>query len=74
MPSESLPFLGRHWLGLAGLLLGCAVRAAGMEFDGFTEPYHDIEVAAAEMGLIAAIEVKEGDNVVSGQLLADRAP
>lgn len=57
------------WIALAGLLFSGAVQAADLEFDAFTEPYQDIEVAAAEMGLIAKIEVKEGDSVVAGQLL-----
>lgn len=38
--------------------------------EAFTEPYRDIDVAAAEMGVIAQIHVKEGERVQAGQLLA----
>ena len=40
------------------------------EIDGFTEPYRDIEVAAGEMGRIIHLNVREGDRVKVGQLLA----
>lgn len=58
-----------YWLVFAALV-GQPVRAGGVEIDGFTEPYYDIEVAAAEVGIIDEIAVKEGDQVVVGQLLA----
>ena len=45
--------------------------AAGNEpIEGFTEPFHDIDVAAAEMGVLTKIHVVEGDRVRAGQLLA----
>ncbi len=37
---------------------------------GFTEPYADINMAAAEMGTLAAVLVKEGHVVKAGDLLA----
>lgn len=37
---------------------------------GFTEPYADIELAAAEMGTLSEVQVREGDQVTAGQLLA----
>lgn len=37
---------------------------------GFTEPYADIETAAAEMGTLAEVTVREGDLVTAGQLIA----
>ena len=40
------------------------------EIDGFTEPYRDIDVAAAEMGRVIRLEVREGDRVVVGQVVA----
>ena len=40
------------------------------EYDGFTEPKYDLLVAASEMGRIQSIEVKIGDHVKKGQLLA----
>ena len=40
------------------------------EYDGFTEPKYDLLVAASEMGRIQSIEVKIGDQVKQGQLLA----
>lgn len=51
------------------LLFGLTSTAAGIEVEGFTEPYRDIDVAAAETGLLEAVEVKEGDRVKAGQLL-----
>jgi RND family efflux transporter MFP subunit len=70
MRSDSLLHRRVRGVVLVGLLLGSAAHAAGLEFDGFTEPYHDIDVAAAEMGVLAKIAVKEGDSVSAGQLLA----
>ncbi len=55
------------------LLLGCWLCANSVfatEVDGFTEPYRDCDVAAAEMGRIERLYVKEGDRVKAGQLLA----
>lgn len=39
------------------------------EIQGFTEPYQDIDVAAAEPGVIESIDVKEGDRVKADQIL-----
>jgi RND family efflux transporter MFP subunit len=38
---------------------------------GFTEPYHSIDVAAAETGTLAQISVSEGDQIASGDVLAN---
>lgn len=63
----------RH-LVILSLLLSFAITsahgAAEPEIEGFTEPFADIELAASEMGILAAIDVKEGDIVEAGQLLA----
>lgn len=40
------------------------------EIEGLTEPFKQIDLAPAESGLIAAIEVEEGETVRRGQLLA----
>ncbi len=58
-----------HLLAIAGLLTAVPAAVA-LEVDGFTEPYRDIDVAASEAGLLERIEVKEGDRVTAGQLLA----
>lgn len=39
--------------------------------EGFTEPYADINMAAAEMGTLSRVEVKDGDEVRVGQVLAN---
>ena len=39
--------------------------------EGFTEPYADINMAAAEMGTLSRVDVKDGDIVTAGQLLAN---
>lgn len=48
---------------------GASLAMAG-SFEGFTEPYRTIEVAAAEMGTVAKLMVHEGDRVSRGQPLA----
>lgn len=48
-------------------------QSAGQDFSaisGFTEPYRSIEIAAAEMGTIAQIEVVEGQQIEAGAILA----
>lgn len=39
--------------------------------EGFTEPYADINIAAAEMGTLARVVVKDGEQVRVGQLIAN---
>ena len=51
-------------------LAGGVHMAVAREIDGFTEPYRDIDVAAPEMGQIDRLEVREGDRVKAGQVLA----
>ena len=41
------------------------------KIEGFTKPYADINMAAAEMGTLANVAVKDGDVVKSGQLIAN---
>lgn len=55
----------------AVLLLNLANTGYAANFvEGFTEPYRDVDIAAGEMGTLAAIEVKEGDRVTAGQIVA----
>ena len=49
------------------LALSCAGRAAGIE--GFTEPYRKIDIGPSEPGLLAHINVHEGDAVEAGQVV-----
>lgn len=56
-------------LALTVLLMTTTV-ASGSEVDGFTEPFRTVEVAAVETGTIKSIEVKEGQRVSTGQVLA----
>ncbi|MEZ6129752.1 MAG: efflux RND transporter periplasmic adaptor subunit [Planctomycetaceae bacterium] len=44
--------------------------ASGL-IEGFTEPYADINLAAAEMGTLADVSVRDGDEVTRGQLIAE---
>jgi len=44
--------------------------AASEPIDGFTEPYRTVEVASAEVGIIVKINVREGETVKRGQVLA----
>lgn len=52
---------------LAASLWAGSLSAA--EIEGFTEPYRDLEVAASDTGIMASIEVKEGDRVQKDQIL-----
>jgi RND family efflux transporter MFP subunit len=45
-------------------------RQASSLIEGFTEPYADINVAAAEMGTLSSVSVRDGDEVRAGQLIA----
>lgn len=47
-----------------------AERQSSTLIEGFTEPYADINVAAAEMGTLASVSVRDGDEVQAGQLIA----
>jgi RND family efflux transporter MFP subunit len=51
-------------------LASFALESRALDIDGFTEPYRDIDVGAPEMGQIIALEVREGDRVTKGQVLA----
>lgn len=57
-------------LSVALLVALSTVPAMADDFEGFTEPYRKINVAAAEIGIIADILVREGDRVQAGQPLA----
>ena len=55
-------------IGIAALLFSAV--ADGASFDGFTEPFRKIDVAASETGTVAQLLVHEGDRVTKGQVLA----
>ena len=52
------------------LVASAAARAAGLDLEGFTEPFRTINVAADESGIIEELLVCEGDKVECGQRLA----
>ncbi|MHB8974748.1 MAG: efflux RND transporter periplasmic adaptor subunit [Pirellulaceae bacterium] len=52
------------------VLAAVASQSPSAEIEGFTEPYRDIDVAASEMGRVISLEVREGDRVTTGRLLA----
>ena len=43
--------------------------APTMVYEGFTEPHHDIMVAATEIGRLESLEVRVGDRVQAGQVI-----
>jgi RND family efflux transporter MFP subunit len=49
--------------------LACTTLQSG-EIATFVEPYRDIDVAGAEMGTLAYLNIREGDYVTGGQVLA----
>jgi len=61
-------FTQYYFLVLFGVITCSA--AAGQEIKTFIEPSRDIELSATEMGTIAYINVKEGDPISSGSVLA----
>ncbi len=42
---------------------------AALVYDGFTQPLHDIMVAASDIGILRSLDVKIGDRVEKGQVL-----
>jgi len=63
-----LPPVQPAFLLLAALLL--LPTAYAQPYDGFTEPDQEIKVAAPEIGVLATLNVKEGQTVKQGQVLA----
>lgn len=58
-------------IGLAVCCVPASAPAAGaVEVNGFTEPYATIDLASAEVGVVAELHVHEGETVTKGQLLA----
>lgn len=55
---------------VASATLLAAAAACGITFDGFTEPFRKIEVAASETGTVGQLLVHEGDRATKGQALA----
>lgn len=58
------------WICASLLVVLPLVSAAAQTYEGFTEPYRTINVAAAETGIVAELLVREGDHVQAGQPLA----
>lgn len=61
---------GKRSICAALLFALISTPAAAENYEGFTEPYRTINVAAAETGIIAELLVREGDRVQAGQPLA----
>jgi membrane fusion protein, multidrug efflux system len=64
--ARRMAFLATFW----ALATVCAPACPAASFEGFTEPYRKIDVAAPETGTVAKLMVREGDRVVRGQSLA----
>lgn len=60
----------RYFVILTFLACGSTAAYAAGEIEGFTEPYRRLQVAAAEPGVIEALEVQEGSRVTVGQPVA----
>ncbi len=54
-------------LWITAILSVSLMQAA--EFDGFTEPFREIDIASPEPGIIVQITVREGETVRVGQVL-----
>ena len=56
---------------LAILVIGSLASVTlGDDTAAFTEPYRDVELSVSEMGTLSHVDVKEGDQVSLGQVLA----
>lgn len=55
--------------GLLLLVLLGANRVEGKRFEGFTEPYQTIDVAAAENGIVQQVRVELGQTLKKGEVL-----
>lgn len=63
-------------IGMASLLIGCAVTLPARAAECLIEPTQMVEVASAVPGLVSSVNVRRGDRVKKGQVLAtldDRA-
>lgn len=60
----------QRW-GLCATLAACLLTSSlsAAEIEGFTEPYRDLDVASTDTGIVALINVKEGDLVQKDQVL-----
>lgn len=63
------------WLLVTLCLLSAASRHAHgadavLQFDGFVEPWEDVEVAALEIGNLQEVSVRVGDRVEAGDVIA----
>jgi RND family efflux transporter MFP subunit len=57
-------------LAITAWLVNNAAPASASQLDGFTEPYRTVNVGTAEVGIIESLDVREGDVVKQGQVLA----
>jgi len=73
-PASVAPLPAKHRLVIATIACAAfatvAAPAPANEIDGFTEPYRSVDVAATEIGIVAELNVREGDTVRKGQVLA----
>lgn len=66
------PIRSRYCLVFAGVVNAMMVTVAlGEVPEGFTEPFRQIDIAAAEAGIIDTIQVSEGDQVRAKQIVAE---
>lgn len=68
--SQSAAHSALRWpVVLTGLAIALSCSSDAAEITAYTEPSHDIDVAAAESGTLVRIQVQEGDVVTAGQIL-----
>ncbi len=60
---------GLRTLAFLAVLLPLS-SAAGVEIEGFTQPYRTVNVASPEQGIVSEVAVQVGDNVKQGQVIA----
>ncbi|MDB4614393.1 efflux RND transporter periplasmic adaptor subunit [bacterium] len=67
--SQSLQAVSKTSIVFVIVTLTAWASAAAETYDGFTEPFESIKVAASEVGTIETVHVKQGERVNKGDIL-----
>ena len=69
-PRVAVSLASLRGLAAIAVALTTATPAIAEEVEGFTEPYREVNLAAADTGLVAELFVREGQGVRAGELVA----
>jgi RND family efflux transporter MFP subunit len=68
--NHNKPTVRRNVVALIGAWLLCATPAMAVEVHGFLEPFRTVDVATAETGIIMQLNVRVGNKVAAGDVIA----